>query len=462
MSAPPPTRSTARIVVVAGTAALGGFLFGYDTAVINGAVGALQKQFAASPLAIGLTVSAALIGSALGAFIVGRLADRHGRVRTMALTALTFVVSSLGSGAAFGLVDLFLWRLLGGCAIGMASAVAPAYIAEIAPAELRGRLGSLQQLAIVLGIFVALLADYGFAAQAGSAAAPGWLGFTAWRWMFWAAVVPSLVYLAGTLAIPESPRYLVARGRPDDARAVLAGIVPDPDVHVQAIAATVQQEHVPRLADLRGPTLGLMPVVWLGIGLSLLQQFVGINVIFYYSSVLWQSVGFSERESLSITVITAVINVVTTLLAIATIDRVGRKPLLMVGSLGMTVTLAAMALVFGRAPLDAAGNPVLSTGAGHVALVAANVYVFCFGFSWGPVVWVLLGEMFNNRIRAMALSVAAAAQWIANFVVSATFPLLQRAGLGLAYGIYAAAALTSLVIVARKVHETRGRELEHM
>jgi sugar porter (SP) family MFS transporter len=455
--------TTPRIVLIAATAALGGFLFGFDTAVINGAVGALAKQFHAGALATGLTVSAALVGSALGAFFVGRLADRHGRARTMALTALLFIASSLLSGCAVGLWDLFAWRLVGGFAIGMASAVAPAYIAEIAPAELRGRLGSLQQLAIVLGIFVALLSDYFIASRAGSAVAPGWLGVTAWRWMFWAGLFPSLLYFAGALAVPESPRYLVARGRHEEARVVLAGIVgAAADTHVAAIAATVKSEHVPVLSDLRGPRVGLLPVVWLGIVLSVLQQLVGINVIFYYSSVLWQSVGFSEHDALYVTVITSIINVATTLVAIATIDRVGRKPLLIAGSLGMTVTLGAMAIVFGRAPLDALGHPLLSASDGKLALVAANLYVFCFGFSWGPVVWVLLGEMFNNRIRAMALSVGAAAQWIANFVVSATFPLLQRAGLGLAYGLYAAAALVSLVVVARYVQETRGRELEQM
>jgi MFS transporter, SP family, sugar:H+ symporter len=455
-------RSTGRLVVIAGTAALGGFLFGFDTAVINGAVGALQKQFAAGAVAIGLTVSAALVGSAIGAFTAGRLADRHGRVRTMAFTALLFLVSSFLSGAAFSLWDLFAWRLLGGCAIGMASAVAPAYIAEIAPAELRGRLGSLQQLAIVLGIFAALASDYFLAAHAGGAGAPAFFGAAAWRWMFWAAIVPSALYLVGALAIPESPRHLVARSRHDDARLVLAGIVDDPAAEVAAIAATVAVEHVPRLSDLRGPTLGLLPIVWLGIGLSVLQQAVGINVIFYYSSVLWQSVGFSEHDALSVTVITSIINVVTTLIAIAAIDKIGRKPLLLAGSAGMMLTLGALAFVFGRAPLDAAGHPLLSSGDGRLALVAANVYVFCFGFSWGPVVWVLLGEMFNNRIRAMALSLAAAAQWIANFIVSATFPLLLRAGLGLAYGIYAFAALVSILVVAAKVRETRGKSLENM
>jgi SP family sugar:H+ symporter-like MFS transporter len=197
-------------------------------------------------------------------------------------------------------------------------------------------------------------------------------------------------------------------------------------------------------ADLRGPTLGLLPIVWVGIGLSVFQQFVGINVIFYYSSVLWQSVGFSESDSLIITVITSVVNVATTLIAIASIDRFGRKPLLIVGSVGMAVTLAVLAIVFGTAPVN------------------ANLFVFSFGMSWGPAVWVLLGEMFPNAIRGRALGVAAGAQWIANWMVSTTFPALKNAGLGPAYGIYAGFAVLSLWFVLRFVPETKGIELEDL
>jgi SP family sugar:H+ symporter-like MFS transporter len=202
--------------------------------------------------------------------------------------------------------------------------------------------------------------------------------------------------------------------------------------------------------------------VWVGIGLSVFQQFVGINVIFYYSSILWQAVGFSESDSLIITVITSVVNVVTTLIAIASIDRFGRKPLLIIGSLGMTVTLGVMAVVFGTAGTNAAGEPVLHGLAGPVALVAANLFVFSFGMSWGPVVWVLLGETFPNRIRAGALSLAAAAQWVANWAISTSFPALKNASLGLAYGIYAGCALLSLLFVMRFVRETKGQELEAM
>jgi SP family sugar:H+ symporter-like MFS transporter len=198
--------------------------------------------------------------------------------------------------------------------------------------------------------------------------------------------------------------------------------------------------------------------------LSILQQFVGINVIFYYSSVLWRSVGFSESNSLLITVITGVVNIVTTFIAIATVDKFGRKPLLLLGSIGMTVTLGTLAAVFGNAAIDpATGTPTLPGSAGIIALLAANLYVVFFGFSWGPIVWVLLGEMFNNKIRAAALSVAAAIQWIANFIVSTTFPpLLKSFGLGAAYGLYSIAAAISIFFVVLLVKETKGKELEQM
>jgi MFS transporter, SP family, sugar:H+ symporter len=216
-----------------------------------------------------------------------------------------------------------------------------------------------------------------------------------------------------------------------------------------------------RISDLRGPRLGLLPIVWVGILLSVFQQFVGINVIFYYSSVLWEAVGFSEQDALLITVITSVTNIVTTLIAIASIDRIGRKPLLMIGSSGMIVTLGTMAFAFGTAPM-VGGQPELGGIMSPIALLAANLYVVFFGLSWGPVVWVLLGEMFNNRIRAEALAVAAAAQWLANFAVSTTFPALQEVGLGVAYGLYTLFALLSLVFVVRAIRETKGRELEDM
>jgi sugar porter (SP) family MFS transporter len=458
---PEVARTTVHVMLVAGVAAIGGFLFGFDTAVINGAVSSVQSQYHVGSVVLGLAVSSALIGSAVGALVAGRLADRFGRIAVMVMAALLFLVQSFGAGLAVTIVDLSIWRFVGGIAVGAASVIAPAYIAESSPADLRGRLGSFQQLAIVLGIFVAALSDFVIAAAAGGADRPLLLGLPAWRWMFIAEAIPALVYLVGALQIPESPRYLVARGRTEEARHVLAEIVGEAGAASRAaeIGRTVSREHKPKFRDLRGRSLGLLPIVWIGIGLSVLQQFVGINVIFYYSSVLWQAVGFTQQQALTITVITNLTNVVTTLVAIATIDRFGRRPLLMVGSIGMVLTLATMAYLFGTATVSA-GKPVLTGATGPLALVAANAYVFFFGMSWGPVVWVLLGEIFPNRLRAAALGLAASMQWIANFAISATFPTLASVGLLYAYGIYAFAALVSVFFVSRFIQETRGRELE--
>jgi SP family sugar:H+ symporter-like MFS transporter len=456
--------ATGTAIRMASVAALGGFLFGYDSAVINGAVTAISDRFSATGVSLGLTVSSTLVGAALGAVVAGRLADRFGRLAVMWLSAALFLLSAVGAALAFSLLSLAVFRFIGGVAVGAASVIAPTYIAEIAPARMRGRLGSLQQLAIVLGIFIALLADYAIAALAGGSDETWLLGLEAWRWMFLSMALPSLLYGGLALTIPESPRYLVARGHLDRARAVLRRLLgtADLDDKIERIRLTLVRETKPSVRDLRGPALGLLPIVWVGIGLSVFQQFVGINVIFYYSSVLWQAVGYTESNALLITVITSVVNVLTTLIAIATIDRLGRKPLLLIGSAGMAITLATMAVLFGTAPVNAQGQPVLAGAAAPIALVAANLYVVAFGMSWGPVVWVLLGEKFPNRIRAAALGVAAAAQWIANWLVSTTFPALADVGLGLAYGLYTAAAILSFVFVWRSVRETKGMELEEM
>ncbi len=222
------------------------------------------------------------------------------------------------------------------------------------------------------------------------------------------------------------------------------------------------RERKPRLSDLVGQSGRILPIVWVGIGLSILQQFVGINVIFYYSSVLWQAVGFTEQSALWVTMITGLVNIITTLIAIATVDQFGRKPLLLLGSIGMTVTLGTLAMVFSNATI-VNGQPTLTGTSGLITLFAANLYVFCFGFSWGPIVWVLLGEMFNNKIRSMALSVAASVQWISNFLISTTFPiLLTGVGLGAAYGLYTLMAAISIFFVWFFVKETKGKTLEQM
>ncbi|OUL25047.1 MFS transporter, partial [Nostoc sp. RF31YmG] len=356
--------NTYYVILIAGAAALGGFLFGFDTAVINGAVVALSKAFNTSSWVTGLAVSLALLGSAVGAFFAGQIADRYGRVKAMVVASALFTISAIGSGIAFTIWDFIFWRLLGGIAVGAASVIAPAYIAECSPSHLRGRLGSLQQLAIVVGIFIALLSDYFIAVSAGSAESPFLFGVAAWRWMFWSAVPPAVFYGMAALTIPESPRYLVAQNREPEAANVLTKILGgNVQEKIAEIRQTVLQERRPNLSDLLSRSGGLLPIVWIGIGLSVFQQLVGINVIFYYSSVLWRAVGFSEKNSLTITVITGAVNIITTLVAIAFVDKFGRKPLLILGSIGMTLTLGTMAYIFGHAPTDAAGNPTLTGSA---------------------------------------------------------------------------------------------------
>ncbi|OBI80612.1 sugar porter family MFS transporter [Mycobacterium sp. E740] len=452
-----------RVVRIAAVAALGGLLFGYDSAVINGAVSAVEDHFEISKTVTGIAVASALIGAALGAVVAGRLADKIGRLSVMKIAALLFLISAFGTGLAVNIWMFGLFRVVGGIGVGVASVIAPAYIAETSPPRIRGRLGSLQQLAIVSGIFVALAIDALLAHLAGGSREQLWLGMQAWRWMFLVMAVPAVVYGALAYTIPESPRYLVATYRIPEARRVLSRLLGEKNLEltITRIKESLKSEKPPSWRDLRKPSGGLYGIVWVGVLLSMFQQFVGINVIFYYSNVLWEAVGFGESQAFLITVITSVTNIVTTLIAIALIDRIGRKPLLLIGSTGMAVTLGTMAIVFGTAPV-VDGQPHLTGAAGPIALVAANLFVVSFGMSWGPVVWVLLGEMFPNRIRGAALGLAAAAQWLANCAITASFPALGDFSLGIAYGFYAICAVLSFLFVWRFVAETKGKHLEDM
>jgi SP family sugar:H+ symporter-like MFS transporter len=444
-------------------AAVGGFLFGFDSSVINGAVDSIGSHFKLTAFVQGFVVAVALLGCAVGAYFAGRLADRFGRLKVMLAGAILFFASSIGAALAFAAWDLSIWRVLGGFGIGIASVVAPAYIAEISPRQIRGSLASLQQLAITIGIFAALLSDALLAGFAGNNPLNQlWFGLEAWRWMFLVGVIPSVVYGIIALTIPESPRFLLTTGQDDKARAIFARLVPPEDLDRQIgdIQNAIKEDQEGAKASLRGNRLGLKPIVWIGIILSIFQQFVGINVIFYYSTTLWKAVGFTSADSFLISVITSITNVVVTVVAILLVDRVGRKPILLVGSVGMTVSLGTMAVAFAFAVKNAHGVVSLPGGWGPVALIAANVFVVCFGASWGPLVWVLLGEIFPSKIRGRALGVAAGAQWLANFVVTVTFPALAGFSLWFTYGMYALFAALSFVFVIFKIPETRGMALE--
>jgi len=459
--------NTRFIILISCVATIGGFLFGFDSGVINGTVDGLRLAFHSSSAGLGFEVASMLLGCAIGAFFAGRLADRWGRRSVLIIAAALFLVSALGAGAAWSSASFIAARVLGGFAVGAASVMSPAYIAEVASARYRGRLATVQQIAIISGLFCAFLSNYLLAKAAGVSTGALWLGQAAWRWMFWMQTLPSLAFLLLLLSIPESPRYLMMKKRKDDALAVLTRLYGAEGAGTKLVeidGSLAQDHHRPRLSDLINTATGrIRPIVWVGVGLATFQQLVGINVVFYYGAVLWQAVGFSENDALLINVLSGALSIGACLITVALIDRIGRKPLLWVGSIGMTVALALLVVAFASASLDAGGKLALSPAMGVLALVAANVYVIFFNLSWGPVMWVMLGEMYPNQIRGSGLAVAGAAQWTSNFAITVTFPILL-AGIGLAgaYGIYTAAAAISIFFVQRYVHETRGKELEQM
>jgi len=317
-----------RIILLSCVAALGGFLFGYDSGVINGTVNALQNAFGASDAASGFNVASMLLGCAGGAFFAGRIADRFGRKTALFTAALLFGMSAWGSGIATSSAEFVVYRLIGGFAVGAASVISPAYISEIAPAHLRGRLATLQQMAIVLGLFFAFVSNYLIAGAAGGASEVLAAGYQAWQFMFWAELIPIALFFIGLLFIPESPRYLVAAGKPERAQKVLASVSHPDDAasKVASIRRTLKADHRPRMSDLRlDEGGGIRPIVWVGLCIAALQQLVGINVVFYYGEVLWRAAGFSEGDALLINVIGGFINVSATVGAILLVDKWGRN-----------------------------------------------------------------------------------------------------------------------------------------
>jgi SP family sugar:H+ symporter-like MFS transporter len=453
-----------RVTALAVIAALGGFLFGYDSSVINGANKAIYERFdVTGGLFQGFVVSVALLGSAVGAFVGGRLAQRYGRKRVMLIAAVLFLIAGLGSAFPITIWDFMVWRIVGGFAIGLAAIVSPMYIAEIAPAHMRGRLSSLFQFAIVIGIFATQVINQIILNSAGGSASNELGPLEAWQWMFVLMAVPATGYFLLAFTLPESPRYLVSIDAGDRAKRVLESIFIEPvEAKLAAIRESIDTEAKPTLADLRAKGSFFLPIVWIGLALAVFQQFVGINAVFYYSNLIWESVGYPPSEAFTTSTIISMVNVVFTVVAILLVDRIGRKPLLLVGSVGMAVSLAVIAWVFVMAPQSASGTPDLSATQGYVAVVALCGFVAFFAATWGPIVWVLLSEMFPNSIRAAAMSITVMANWIANFIVSELFPELVGISLGLAYGLFTLFAVLSFFFVWKWVTETRGTELEEM
>lgn len=449
------------VIFITAAAAMGGFLFGYDSSVINGAVEAIRSRYDVGSAVLAQVIAVALIGCAIGAATAGRIADRIGRIRVMQIASVLFTISAVGSALPFSLWDLAFWRIIGGFAIGMASVIGPAYIAEVSPSAYRGRLGSFQQAAIVIGIAVSQLVNWGILNLADGNQRGTLAGLEAWQWMLGVMVVPAVLYGLLSFAIPESPRYLISVGKVSRAKEVLAeveGHTVNLETRVVEIQDAMRREHKSSFKDLLGRKMGFLPIVWVGIGLSVFQQLVGINVAFYYSSALWQSVGIDPSASFFYSFTTSIINIIGTVIAMVFVDKIGRRPLALIGSAGMAVSLALEAWAF-SAKTAAGTLPHLE---GTVALIAAHVFVLFFALSWGVVVWVFLGEMFPNKIRAAALGVAASAQWIANWAITASFPSLSDWNLSGTYIIYAVFALLSIPFVLKFVKETKGKALEEM
>lgn len=458
------------IAAIVAVATIGGLLFGYDSGAVNGTQAGLKAAFTLDEGGVGFTVGSLLIGCFIGAFFAGTLADSLGRRNVMRLAAIIFVVAAIAQGLAHSHTLFVIARIAGGMAVGAASVLSPAYISEVAPANIRGRMTTVNQIMIISGLTAAFVVNYFLAAAAGDSTGTFWAGIEAWRWMYLMQALPALVFLIALFFIPESPRFLVSKGRDAEAGNVLTRLFGEAaaQTKIAEIRSSFAVDHRPRLSDVLAPAgtrgfLGMRPIVWVGIMLAVFQQLVGINVIFYYGSTLWQLAGFTEQDSLLINIVSGAVSIAACFITIAVIDKIGRKPLLLIGSAGMAATLFVMVYAFSQGSLDAEGQLVLSEQLGILAVIAANLYVVFFNVSWGPVMWVMLGEMFPNQIRGSALAVAGFFQWFANYLIAQSFPVMAT-GIGLAasYSFYAVCAVISFFLVQRFVKETKGMELEEM
>jgi SP family xylose:H+ symportor-like MFS transporter len=440
-------------------ATIGGLLFGYDTAVISGAEKSIEAFFAL-PLGLssfvhGATVSSALIGCILGGALSGFLSSRLGRKRSLLIAALLFFASAIGSAfpeslfyaygqPSVGLLILFnAYRIVGGIGVGLASAVCPMYIGEIAPAEIRGRLVSLNQFAIIFGMLVVYFVNWSIA----NGQEVEWINRAGWRYMFLSEAIPAALFGVLVCFVPETPRYLALVRKEDKALAVLLKINASAE-RAQGVLAEIRQS-VSSSARGKLFSYGRIVIV-VGILLSVFQQFVGINVALYYAPRIFESMGAAKDASMLQTIVMGLVNVVFTVVAILTVDKWGRKPLLIVGSTGMAVGMFAIA---GLSYFN-----IIGVG----TLVFIILYTASFMMSWGPICWVLISEIFPNKIRGRAVAVAVAAQWAANYLISSTYPAMMEFSGALAYGFYGAMAVLSALFVWKMIPETKGKTLEQM
>ena len=448
------------ILAISLASALGGFLFGYDLLVISGAKEFYQVVYNLNSSALqGWAVSSCIVGCIIGAMFVGKPSDIWGRTKLLSLSGLLFFISALGSGYAPTFTQFVLYRLLGGIGMGMASTLAPMYIAEVSPAAMRGRMVSLNQLTIVLGILFAQLVNYLILNShpipqgiMGDALLNTWNGQTGWRWMFAAEAVPAFIFMVWMLFVPRSPRWLVKKSRDEDARKVLSKVGGDEYAdealkHIEDTLGTDQKSA--GFSELLAPNI--RKILLIGLTLAVYQQWCGINVIFNYASDIFKAAGYEMEGILFNLVVIGTTNLLFTFVGMKLVDSLGRKPLLLAGSIGLGMAHILIGWCY------------YANISGLYVFIFALAAVACFAATLGPVLWVVISEIFPNRIRGMAMSLAVLSLWIANFILSFTFPILKEA-LGSAYTfwIYAAICAMGVLFVQTSIPETKGKTLEEI
>lgn len=445
------------VTVLTLVATLGGLLFGYDTAVISGAEKSIQEYLiiplGLSALAHGATISSALIGCIIGGAVSGMISTKLGRKKSLMLSAFLFFISALGAAYpeflffqhgehSMGVLLAFnFYRIIGGIGVGLASAVCPMYIGEIAPAEIRGKLVSLNQFAIIFGMLVVYFVNWGIA----SGQTVEWINEVGWRYMFLSLTIPSALFGILLFFVPETPRYLTFINRDEEALKILTKI--NGEARGREIFSEIKSTVVEHKSEIFafGKT-----VIVTGILLSVFQQFVGINVALYYAPRIFESMGVHKDSSMLQTVVMGLVNVIFTVIAIFTVDKWGRKPLLIVGSIGMAIGMFAIAILSYYQII------------GIATLVFIIVYTASFMMSWGPICWVLISEIFPNKIRGSAIAIAVAAQWAANYLISSTYPFMMEFSGAFTYGFYGVMSVLSLFFVWKWVPETKGKSLEEI
>jgi len=430
------------IILVSAVAALGGLLFGFDTAIISGAIPYITPYFSLNEYWLGWAVGSILIGCAAGAMLSGGLADKYGRRYMLIICAVLFAVSGIGAGLSTSLLVFIIFRLIGGLGVGAAAMVSPMYIAEISPAKWRGRLVSCYQLAIVFGILIAYFSNYMFDG----------LGDNNWRWMFASQTAPSLLFFLLLLLVPETPRWLIMKGRNHEAEIILRKVSGGAMIESEVNKIKNSFHHKKSVSLKQVFSKTYKPVLFIGIIVAIFQQVTGINSIIYYAPVIFKQTGLDSSSSIMQTIGIGIVNILATLGAIALVDKIGRKKLLLTGTVLMGISLVTIGLCFQYSYFDH-----------YIVLIFMLLYVASFGCTLGAVVWVYLAEIFPNLIRSLALSIATLALWLADFAVTLTFPIMAK-HLGTSYTMFCYAIMCALAFIYMlfKVEETKGRTLEEI